>query len=545
MLYQRKSPWISELSHTCIYDHMPNVGINSSIRMSPSVRPIQKHMSPFNSMSVSMVPSIATGPRTPSPMSLYDYQSLLRTPSKSSPETRSLQMEQETIAPPLSLEDKPVNTCYFLGQLQGSYYVETRIGPERVNVIVPRGRQGWKQYAIVRRICSSTDTLLPEQFIYEEATRFLLCSFCGNVKAVLMKGSNMKHSVRWEDVYNGSLSIWWRKENVSFNSVRVDSLKSSRRDSLCSAGSSSVVSSWVNTPGLGVSTSHVDIQPELLQQSYSPQIKPELEKAPSNVNLASNNDFQRNFQNLDGNSQSATGDYEQQAMFELIKAHCMGNTKLRQKMAQWVARKRSAPRASPREISNITRGRLWITAHWDGLEEGEEIEEDLQESLNDIKGAYKQVKAGLYKQPEPQGKDPGVQHRLRKEPHGDPFGYWKIEAYEVDSGNWKLCAKELPDGRWIDMRTSILIRVLIVPMSIILHKMGEEYVNGDQHVAKSIEFLFTSCNQKRLNSKLNRKNLRHNINNIKVRLKRQHALTFAVQVASAADAIAKDLDAVE
>jgi len=538
MLYQKKSPCLSELNHTYMYDHGPNLGMNSSIRMSPSAHPIPKHMSPRNCVN----PSILTGPSTPSPMSLYDYQSLLRTPSKSSPETRCLQMEQETVAPPLTLDDEPVYTCCLLGQLRGSYWSETLVGPDQVSVIIPRVRQGWKHSAIVRRICSSGNAL-PERFIYEEPARFILCSLNGNVKAVLMKGSNMKHCVRWKDAHDGSLRVWWRKESVSFNHVRVDSLKSSRRNSLCSAGSSSEVSSWVDTPGLGVSTLPLDVQPKILQQSYCPQIRPILEKTP----FASNEDFQRNLQNLNGNSHSAsaTNDHEEQAMFELIKAHCMGNKNLKKKMIHWATKNSSAPRASPREISNISKGRLWITAHSAGLTEGEGIEEGLQESLNDIKGAYKQVKTGLYKQPEPQGKDPGVQHRLRKEPHGDPFGYWKIEAYELDSGNWKLCAKELPDGRWIDIKTSVLIRVLIVPMSIILHKMGEEYVNGDQHVAKSIEFLFTSCNQKRLNSKLNRKNLRHNINNLKVRLKRQHALTFAVQVASTADAIVKDLEAVE
>jgi len=528
-----KSPWLPEVNHTYQYDHVPSMGMNSTFRMASSVQPIPKHIS-HNSISWRENSSVVTGPSTPSPMSLYDYNSQL---TARSPETRSLQMGQRTVAPLLTLDDEPVCTCYLL-ELQGSYWIRTLIGWDQVSVIVPKGREGWKQYAIVRRICSSGDEL-PEWCIYQESTGFILCCLKGNLKAVLVGGTDMNNFLKWRDVHDGTLSVWWRKENITFNHLRVDSLKLSRRTSICGAGPSSEVSSSVDIPGLGASTSPFGIQPG---ESYCPQIRPiPNKKTPSTANQG----FQRKLQQLHDNFLSVTGDYEEQAMFELIKAHCMGNNNLREMMVQWATRHCSAPHLSPRDISNISKGRLWITAHPVGFYNGEEIEKGLQESLNDIKGAYKQVKTGLYKQPEPQGKDSGVQHRLRKEPNGDPFGQWRIEAYDVDSGNWELCAKELPDGRWIDIKTSELIKVLIVPMNIILHKMGGEFVNGNQHVAKSIEFLFTSCNQKRLNSKLSRKNLRHNINNLKVRLKRQHALAFAVQVASIADAIAKELQPVE
>jgi len=530
-----KSPNLPELNHTYWYDHVPNVGMNQE---SPSVKPIPKHKS---HTSISL-PSIFSEPNTPSPMSLYDYQSQLRTPHNSSPETRSLKMRRETITSTATLDDEPAYSCYLLGQLQGTYWIETLAGPNQVRVFVPSIREGWEQYAIVRRICSS-GFALHDQFIYQHPTQFILCSWNGKVKAVLMKGSNTKHSVRWKDVDDGSLSVWWRKENVRSSFFRFDSQASSGRNSVCSAGSTTDVSTFVDMSGWGARP--FEMQPELLQQSHCSHIGSSLKETPLNVKLTSNDGFQRNFRHLHDNSISASGDHEEQAMFELIKAHCMGNNNLRKKMVHWATKQSSGTRVSPRDISNISKGRLWITAHAADSTEGEEIQVTLQESLNDIKGAYKQVKTGLYKQPEPQGNDSGVQHRLRKEPHGDPFGYWKIEAYDLDSGKWKLCAKELPDGRWVDLRNSRLIRVLIVPMTIILHKMGEEFVNGNQYVAKSVEFLFTSCNQKRLNSKLNRKNLRHNINNLKVRLRRQHALTFAVQVASIADAIAQELEAVE
>jgi len=536
-----KLPCLPELNHTYWCDHVPNMRKNASYRVSSTGKPIPKHSS-HTSISLSLNRSMFTEPSRTSPMSLYDYQSRLRTPLISSPETRSLKMRQETVTSTLTLDDEPVYRCYLLGQLQGSYLIETLVGPDQVSVIVPSVHEGWEQYAIVRRICSS-GLAIKDQFIYQQPTQFILCSLNGKVKAILKKGSKTKHSVRWKDVDDGSLRVWWRKENVTLNFVRFNSLASSRRNSACSSGSSTDGSSHVDMPGFGASTLPFGFKPEFLQNHCS-QIVPIIKETPSNVSLASSDGFQRNMRHLNGNSIS-TRDDEEQAMFELIKAHCMGNNNLRKKMVHWAMKHRSVPWVSPRDISNISKGRLWITAHAADSIEREEIVETLQESLNDIKGAYKQVKTGLYKQPEPQGNDSGVQHRLRKEPHGDPYGYWKIEAYDLDSGKWKLCAKELPDGRWVDLRNSELIRVLIVPMNIILHKMGEEFVNGNQYVSKSIEFLFTSCNQKRLNSKLNRKNLRHNINNLKVRLRRQHALTFAVKVASTADAIAQELEAVE
>jgi len=180
-----------------------------------------------------------------------------------------------------------------------------------------------------------------------------------------------------------------------------------------------------------------------------------------------------------------------------------------------------------------------VTAHPVDFVEGVEIEERLQDSLENIKGAYMEVRTGVYKQPEPQLNEPGVQHRLIKGSNG----HWKIEGHDVDSGIWEMCAKELPDGRWVDMKNdSRVIRVQLIPMSKILKKLGEEFASENQEVEKSMEFLFTSCNQKKLNSKLKGRNLKHNISNLKVKLEKQYALRFAVQVATTADSIAQELD---
>jgi len=144
-------------------------------------------------------------------------------------------------------------------------------------------------------------------------------------------------------------------------------------------------------------------------------------------------------------------------------------------------------------------------------------------------------------QPKPLVSEPGVQHRLIKSPDGQ----WKMEAHDLKSGVWNLCAQELTDGRWIDMKNNgqeIFVR--LIPMNLILQKFLEGRVAKSQEVGKCMEFLFKFCNQKKLNSKLKGRNLRHNIDNLKVKLEKQHSLSFAVQVASTADLIAKELEAV-
>jgi hypothetical protein len=192
------------------------------------------------------------------------------------------------------------------------------------------------------------------------------------------------------------------------------------------------------------------------------------------------------------------------------------------------------------DVNKLSQGRLWITAHLPDCHDDVEIEDRLQESLEDLKGAYREVSAGVYKQAEPQANEPGEQHRLIK----DVRGLWKIEGLNVNSGIWQICAKETPDGQWIDMKNGgRTILVQHIPMSKILLKLKEDdFEYEDQEVEKNMQFLFTSCNQKKLNSKLKGRNLKHNISNLKLKLEKQYALRFAVQVANTADSIAQELD---
>jgi len=73
----------------------------------------------------------------------------------------------------------------------------------------------------------------------------------------------------------------------------------------------------------------------------------------------------------------------------------------------------------------------------------------------------------------------------------------------------------------------------------ILESLGDRAVKY-QKLEKNVEFLYTSCNQKKLNGKLKSRNLKHNIANLKTKLEKQYALSFAVLVANEADSITKD-----
>merc|ERR1719233_106765 len=232
----------------------------------------------------------------PSPMSVNDYQSHASTPLSQSPQLQGWNLNQ-AIVPSLTLNDDMVYNCNFLGQLQGSYEIETPAGQDQVSVSVPTVSESEVPYAIVRRVCNDGEAL-PDQFIYQEQNRFTLRSVNGNVDAELRRGSNMKHTVKWENSVNGSQIVWRRKGEVTFNLVSADSLTSSRRNSISSvATASTAISSSVNSPLVAPHGMPMQIRPELLQQSALAQGRPGLLNTPSFGSYASNESSQSNFSN--------------------------------------------------------------------------------------------------------------------------------------------------------------------------------------------------------------------------------------------------------
>jgi len=542
MMYQMAPQYQPEFNHIQQYSQAPNILIQPGMQpavqqLSPYVQQRSQHASPISSFPVDGHSFSTTQLPMPSPMSLNDFRSYSSTPLSHSPLLPCMSNNQQAPIPPLTLDDDLVYNCNFLGQLQGNYEVEMSAGQDQINVIVPALADGEKQYAIVRRVCSDGEAL-PDQFIYQEPTQFTLCSVSPmgeNVVAVFRRGSSMKHTVKWENVVDRSQIVWRRKGEVTFNLVSADSLAPSRRNSISSVGT--VYSSCVNSPLIGSNGVPMNIRPELLQQNVAPHNRPLLSHGYSNDSHVSNVSSDQNMDNM--SQPTGKSDPQEEAMFELIKAHCVGNSSLLKRMVHWAMRNRSMRRVSPEDVSSLSEGRFWVTAHPVGYEDDAELPERLQESLEDIKGAYREVRTGVYKQPEPQLNEPGIQHRLMKGRHGR----WKIEGQELDTGKWVLCSEEQTDGRWVDYKNNKeVIRVQLIPMKQILEKLYEEFAFENQELEKSIEFLFTTCNQKKLNSKLKGRNLKHNISNLKVKLEKQYALRFAVTVATTADTIAQDLE---
>jgi hypothetical protein len=532
MMYQTTSSYNSDINHT-LNNQAANISIQPAIQMSPWLQQMPQQASPVlcSSLSTTQLPMF-------SPMSLNDYRSRSDTPLSHSPQITSWNGNHQSV-PPMTLDNELVYNCNFLGQLQGNYEIETHEGPDQVSVIVPTVVEGQETYAIVRRVCSDGEAL-PDQLIYQESNRFILCGMSGNVEAVFKRGSNMRHTVIWESAHDGSLNVWRRKGGVTFNLVSVESLALQRRNSISSVGTTSTAtSSYAEKPLIEPNGMPMYIRPELLQKNSIHQSRPFLTNSNSSVSHGSNEGFDATLKNNEASTTDAQNDPQEDTMFELIKAHCVSNSSLLKRVVHWGIRNRSRRRVTPDDVNSLSEGRLWVTAHPANFADDDAIEGCSHETLENIKGAYREIRKGVYKQPEPQLNEPGLQHRLMK----GPRGLWKIEAHDLDTGKWVMCAKELSDGRWIDLKNNRkVIRVKLIQMSKILHKLGEEFTSENQEIEKSMEFLFTNCNQKKLNSKLKGRNLKHNISNLKVKLEKQYALRFAVEVATTGDSIAKEMD---
>merc|ERR1719285_1290032 len=225
---------------------------------------------------------------------------------------------------------------------------------------------------------------------------------------------------------------------------------------------------------------------------------------------------------------------KEHVLFELIKAQCNNNPWLLEKLVAWGTSQNAKPNQITRESAlKLSQGRIWVTAR--SLRPQDENDKNIQDALDDLKGAYQENEQGVYRQPKPQGSEPGIQHRLLK----SSVGLWVIEKYNFERETWGACACEQTEGQWVDLTSKRIIWVRLVPLQRILESLGDRTVNY-QKLEKNVEFLYTSCNHKKLNGKLKTRNLKHNIANLNAKLEKQYALSFAVLVANAADSITKD-----
>jgi len=492
------------------------------------------------------------------------------------------QQSQQSVSPPRTWDDP--YRCNFIGQLVGSYEIDSPSGCDQVSIIVPEVSNIERPYGIARRVCDDGEAL-PDQFVYEEKARFALCSINGKVVAVMPKGISMKHFLRWEKK-DGSVAIWRRTGNIAFSLVSVDALSScSRRNSICSVysnESSAICSNSVVAQD--IENVRHRIRPELrhlynMQSGFTAyKTSSHSQATPLNCgctieefHLERNKDYRstksktpevlwseklyqdqknlktpeigvKNDQVLSTNELGSM--VQEEKLFEQIKAHCVMNPSLLKRIVCWSNSKSQSEQMALYDHGAISVGRLWLTASTNLPPN--ESDEKLQQAVNDIKGAYHKVGDGVWQQPLPETGEPGLQHRLRK----DSLGCWVIEELidvQDNEESWNICAKELSDHRWVDMKNDLReIKVTKLQMDTILQRMMQDKTTVNSDTLKNyVDFLFKSCNQKKLNSKLKKRNLKHNISNLKVKLDKQYALSFAVKVANTADVIAQELGALE
>jgi len=102
---------------------------------------------------------------------------------------------------------------------------------------------------------------------------------------------------------------------------------------------------------------------------------------------------------------------------------------------------------------------------------------------------------------------------------------------------WLVRSQEVYNGYWVDTKTcSKLYNIQIIPLVHILSRMRERWSDLEE-IQENIKFLYNSCDYKKLNSQVKMRNLRHNIMNLRMKLEKQYALSFAVQVSREAEAI--------
>jgi len=429
--------------------------------------------------------------------------------------------------PPTALDEDTLYSCNIIAQLQGSYEMETSSGYVQVSVILPNVSGQVEQYAIAHRV-SSNGKALPDQYMYDETSWFTLKSSTGNLVGSFRKGSNMKHSVKWWNSNDESCIIWRRKGNVTFNLFQVD--PKVRRNSISSVrtvSTSPIPLPPLDTQMLGSDENLHLNRAELLQQ-----------RTPVFLSQSTNGCFPQP-DALRSNTNSAglkvagiLSNQQQDEIFDIIKKHCSKNPLLFRKVVDWGARNNPSRLVTQGVSANLSEGRVWITAHPSGASE----DHMPIDSLDDIKGAYQEVSTGLWMQPDPEACGSGVQHRLFR----DENKRWMIERHGLEGESWQMRAQEVEDGQWVDLKNNrARIRVNVVPMSKIMDTLGDDLLVSKNDIKKSMDFLFTSCNQVKL-SKLKGRNLKHHIANLKVKLEKRYALSFGVQVASTAESIAQE-----
>jgi len=381
--------------------------------------------------------------------------------------------------------------CNFLEQLQGIFEMETcgGVGMTRIHVLKPMF-ENYQQRAVVKLSRCTDGAALPDQLIIEEIDRFILYSWNQEAVAYMFKGVDMKDGLKWKSVSYNFHFTWKRIGQVSFNFVSATSLLQGNNKS---SPIENLVVPW------HYSDNHVAIQ---------------------------------------DTPQTATKRMDEEFLLDKIKCWCRGRPNLLKKVVQWgLSTDMMLMTDTPKKISSLSitqklaKGRLWVSCSMPSGH-GKDLS-PAQDAINNLKGAYQEINPGVFVQPKPKVNEPGTQHRLRKVKN-----LWIIEECDKVRDSWKLRVQQQSRRRWIDVNGFKPIQIMVTPLACILERMVGETLQED--IAKQIEFLFRTCNQKKLNTKLKKRNIKHNIMNLNMQLQKQNNLSFAVRVVNKADEIAKE-----
>jgi len=460
-------------------------------------------------------------------------------------------MAQPNVVTPIFQYQQEPNSILFCGhnfleKLQGTYTLEINEGLVHLHVLMPiKENQSLldSSCTIVRRVSSDGDAL-PDQLIIEEPNRFALCSLDKNVLAYMNKGSNLWNGLTWKAIENACDFFWQR---VGHGAI-VSATKFNR-----SISQAQQIYSLESQTG---NTSNSDANNN---ENYTPQGKqvssagftaiytyPEaIQSCIYNENFIPNSGSIDSYSQCQKCSLTANEHYNEKKLFKLIKESCFGRPNLLKKVLNWGLTKRDDPSFSAKMSSEIrkkvTTGRVWVSCM---LKKHSTVEKSNwqirpeQDALDDLKGAYQEITTGseVYIQPCPEAIQPALQHRLRKDNN-----LWIIEERDPNAGSWKLRAKEGAGINWVDMKyRHEPFKAKIIPMCEILERMPDCMFRAN--IETKLNFLFEKCNQKKLNTKLKERNLKHTIHNLKVKLEKQECLTFAIRVVRMADEIAKEHD---
>lgn len=477
-------------------------------------------------------------PQVPSPMSLSSSETQSYTFHKDVPYWHSNAITQQSLTRPPTLEDEIVYRCNYVKQLYGNYESQTKAGPVQITVTLPKVAATEEQYAIVKRT-SGDGNDFEDQLIYMKPTNFVLCSMHGVVEAVMRRGINMKQLITWENPVDGVQAVWRRKGKVTFDLVKIESVTHHNFISGFSTVTPTTITNgsenFDESPSMAANQNSLNIQNEkcsdaTLQNEKCSEATLVDKPACSSGNVCTLDSSILNSPQFTFDALSGKINISQDNMLQVIKAHCEKNPGLLERVVEW-GKNYEARRISHQGMCKLCQGRLWVVART------KEPDEDYVREIDDIKGAYQDVGGGMYKQPDPVACGSEKQYRLLK----DKKGLWMIQLHKKGTDSWMPRAQQLADGWWVDLKNKRRpIRVHMIPLIRILERLGEDVLRRNRDLRKSLDFLFTACDQRKLNGKLKGRNLRHNIISLKVKIAKRYGLSFGVQVASIARSILQE-----